>query len=45
MDMQAPDVVWKEEIDKIERPDIEEKEIEIAEKLGISKTADEDYFC
>lgn len=30
--MEAPDVAWKEDIEKIENPDIKKKEIEIAEK-------------
>jgi hypothetical protein len=30
--MEVPDVAWKEDIDKIENPDIRKKEIEIAEK-------------
>jgi len=32
--MEAPDVAWKEDIEKIENPDIKKKEIEIAEKFN-----------
>lgn len=31
--MEVPDVAWKEDIDKIENPDIKKKEIETAEKF------------
>ena len=32
--MDAPDVDWKKDIEKIEKPDIKKKEIEIAEKFN-----------
>jgi hypothetical protein len=32
--MEVPDVAWKEDIKKIENPDIKKKEIEIAEKFN-----------
>ena len=40
--MEAPDVAWKEDIDKIENPDIKKQEIEIAEKFNEKWTAVEE---